>query len=292
MYRELLSAPHIGSYSAFLLLGLLGGYFLTRWRAVRIGIRGSHIDNLALLIAVLGLFGARLFSWWFDFPPGTSLWDALTDSGGGMVFYGAMIFGIATAVFYARFARLSLGNVMDACAPGLALGLALGRVGCFMAGCCWGDLCVSPNELAKLGSAQLAWQLRTVPPISGRAFPLAVQFPRGAGAYEQHRKLGLIDEHADRSRPVHPVQLYEAALALALCGALHLWFHRRRWHGQVVCVLMLSYATIRFTMEFLRGDNSPIYFGFTLSQVISLVIGTVAGSFLLSRRATVPLAAI
>jgi phosphatidylglycerol---prolipoprotein diacylglyceryl transferase len=292
MYRELLSAPHIGSYSAFLLLGLLGGFLLTRWRAVRIGIRGSHIDNFTLLLAVLSLFGARLFSWWFYFPAGTSLWDALTDSGGGMVFYGGMIFGIATAVLYARFARLSLGNLMYACAPGLALGLALGRVGCFMAGCCWGDLCVSPNELAKLRSAQLAWQLRTVPPLSGPAFPLAVQFPRGAGAYEQHRELGLIDEHADRSRPVHPVQLYEAALALALCEALHLWFHRRRWHGQVVCVLILSYAAIRFSMEFLRGDNSPSYFGFTLSQVISFVMGIVAFSFLLSRRETTSLAAI
>ena len=241
---------------------------------------------------MLSLFGARFFSWWFYFPPGISLWKALTDSGGGMVFYGGVIFGIATVIFYARFARLSLGNLMDACAPGLALGLALGRVGCFMAGCCWGDLCAAPNELVKLPSTQLAWQVQTVPLISGAGFPLAVQFPRGTGAYEQHRELGLIDEHADRSRPVHPVQLYEAALALVLCVALHLWFHRRRWHGQVVCVLMLSYAAIRFAMEFLRGDNPPIYFGLTLSQTISLVIATVAISFLVSRKSAPPLEAL
>jgi prolipoprotein diacylglyceryltransferase len=118
--------------------------------------------------------------------------------------------------------------------------------------------------------------VRTIPLISGGSFPLAVRFPEGAGAYEQHRKLGLIDEQSAFSRPVHPVQLYEAALALGLCLFLHLRFDRRRWQGQVACLLVLNYAVIRFATEFLRADNAPIYFGLTLSQVISLVLGTVA----------------
>src|SRR5437588_1600575 len=150
MHKLLLSEPRIGSYSAFLLLGLLGGYLLARWRAVRCGIKGSHIDNLALLIAFLSLFGARLFSWLFYFPPGVSLWAALRDSSGGMVFYGGLIFGLLAAIIYARIARLALGNLLDVFAPALALGLAFGRVGCFMAGCCWGDACVAPAELSKL----------------------------------------------------------------------------------------------------------------------------------------------
>jgi phosphatidylglycerol:prolipoprotein diacylglycerol transferase len=284
MHKLLLAEPRIGSYSALLLLGLVGGYLITRWRAVRAGMKGSHIDNLALLVSVLSLFGARLFSWWFYFPPGISLWRALTDSGGGMVFYGGMIFGLLTVIVYARIARLGLGNLLDIFAPGLALGLALGRVGCFMAGCCWGDLCVDPGELTKLSPASLAWQVRTIPLISGAGFPLAVRFPEGAGAYEQHRKLGLIDEQSAFSRVVHPVQLYEAALALGLCLFLHLRFDRRRWQGQVACLLVLNYAVIRFATEFLRADNAPIYFGFTLSQVISLALGTVATFVLASRR--------
>lgn len=285
MHRELLSNPHIGSYSAFLVFALIGGYLITRWRAVHIGIKGSHIDNLMLLIALMGLFGARLFSWWFYFPSGTSLWKAITTTGGGMVFYGGLIFGLVAVFGYARFTRLSLGNLMDACAPGVALGLALGRVGCFMAGCCWGDLCVSPSEMAKLPSSQDVWQVRTVPVISGANFPLAVQFPSEAGAFRQHQKLNLVHEGAARSRPVHPVQLYEAVLAMVLCVGLHVWFKRRRWPGHVTCALAVGYAAIRFATEFLRGDNSPVYWGFTLSQVISLLIAAVVIGLLVGRKA-------
>lgn len=284
MHKLLLSEPSIGSYSAFLLLGLVAGYLITRWRAVRAGIKGSHIDNLALLLSIFSLFGARFFSWLFFFPSGISLWQALTNSGGGMVFYGGMIFGILTAIIYSRWAGLALGNLLDVFAPGLALGLALGRVGCFMAGCCWGDVCLSPGDWSKIATPNLAWQVRTVPLISGARFPLAVRFPEGAGAYEQHLKLGLIEPQARLSRPVHPVQLYEAALVLALSLFLHLRFEKRRWHGQVVCLFILSYALIRFGTEFLRADNAPIYLGLTLSQVISLALGTIATLVLITEK--------
>jgi phosphatidylglycerol:prolipoprotein diacylglycerol transferase len=273
MHKILISEPRIGSYSALLLLGLLGGYLIARWRATRVGIKGSHIDNLALLISVFSLFGARFFSWLFYFPPGVSLWTALRDTGGGMVFYGGLIFGILTVLIYAKVARLPLSGLLDVFAPGLALGLAFGRIGCFMAGCCWGDVCIGPNEAPIIAARDSEWQVRTFPLVSPAGFPLAVRFPNDAGAFEQHRKLGLIDETAIRSRPVHPVQLYEAGLALALCLFLHSWFQKRHWSGQVFCLLILNYAVIRFAMEFLRADNPPIYLGLTLSQVISLVLG-------------------
>src|SRR5438874_882415 len=117
MHKILVSEPHIASYSAFLLLGLIAGYLITRWRAVRIGIEGAHIDNMTLLIAVSSLFGARIFSWWFEFPDGVSLWQALTNTSGGMVFYGGMIFGVLAVIAYAACTCMSLGNLMDACAP-------------------------------------------------------------------------------------------------------------------------------------------------------------------------------
>jgi phosphatidylglycerol---prolipoprotein diacylglyceryl transferase len=282
MHKILLSHPQIGSYSVCLLAGLFGGYLLTRWLAIRGGIKGSHIDNLALLICVLSLFGARLFSWLFYFPPGSNLWQALWDPAGGMVFYGGMIFGALTLVVYARLAKLELSSLLDSFAPGLALGLALGRVGCFMAGCCWGDVCVDRAQVTK-ADAGWQWQIRTVPLLSQVGFPLAVRFPEGSGAYEQHRHLGLIDEQSQRSLPVHPVQLYEAALALALCGFLTRRFGSRLWRGQIVCLFLFGYAGIRFATEFLRADNQPIYFGLTLSQVISLMLAGVGLIAWLSR---------
>jgi phosphatidylglycerol:prolipoprotein diacylglycerol transferase len=284
MHKVFLSEPRIGSYSVFLLLGLIGGYLLARWRAVRIGMKASHIDNLALLIAIFSLFGARLFSWLFYFPPGVSLWTALKDTGGGMVFYGGLLFGILTAVVYARMARLSLGDLFDVFSPGLALGLALGRVGCFMAGCCWGDVCLSASDTEKV--AKLTWQIRTLPFVSAPNFPLAVRFPQGSGAFEQHRTLKLIEDNAQLSKPVHPVQLYEAGLVLALCIFLHQCFNRRRWPGQIFWVLIFSYALIRFATEFFRADNVPAYFALTLSQVISIISGAVAACILRARYTT------
>lgn len=276
MHKLLFTHPLIGSYSACLLAGLLGGYLLARWLAARAAIQRSHIDNLALIISILSLFGARLFSWLFYAPPRTNLWRALWDPAGGMVFYGGMIFGILAVVLYARLARLELSNLFDIFAPGLALGLALGRVGCFMAGCCWGDVCVDETQLSTPANPSLAWQIRTVPAISTASFPLAVRFPEGAGAFEQHLRLGFIDAHAQRSLPVHPVQLYESALALALCAFLVWRFRLRVWHGQIVCLFLLGYSAIRFATEFLRADNPPIYFGLTLSQVISLLLAGLA----------------
>lgn len=279
MHRVLISSPHIGSYSALLLLGFVFGWWLARQRAKQEGVQPRHIDNLTLLIAVVSLFGARLFSWWFYFPPGYSFWTAMTMGGGGMVFYGGLIFGFVCLVAYAAFARLSLRELFDVFAPSAALGLAFGRVGCFMAGCCWGDLCVARDDI-HFHNSQLQYQVNTVPAISGAHFPLAVTFPREAGAYEQHLKLGWLPASAIRSLPVHPVQLYEAALALALAIYLHRSFRDRKWPGEIGIKLILGYALIRFGIEFLRADNSPIYFGLTLSQVISLLLAAICLAFL------------
>src|ERR1051326_480547 len=184
MHKILLAHPRIGSYSAFLLLGLFAGYLLSRCRAEHAGVKRRHIDNLTLLICVLSLFGARLFSWIFYFPKGSSLWQALRDPGGGMVFYGGVLFGFLTLITYAAATRLSIGNLLDVFAPGLALGLAIGRIGCFMAGCCWGDVCVDRAALPQVEGPVTAWQLQTFPGLSWNGFPLAVRFPKDAGAFE------------------------------------------------------------------------------------------------------------
>jgi phosphatidylglycerol:prolipoprotein diacylglycerol transferase len=272
MHRELLSNPYVGSYPAMLLLALVAGYVLLRWRCVRLGIAGASIDTMVLLIAAFSLVGARFFSWWFYFPPGAPLWPALVTRGAGLVFYGGLIFGTATVIVYCRLRHLSMGDVLDACAPALALGLGIGRVGCFLGGCCWGDVCIPAGELSRVPLPVSAWQLQTFPEVSGPGFPLAVEFPPGTGAYEQHERLGLISAGASHSQPVHPVQLYEAVLAIGLCCVLHWAFGRRKWRGQIAYGLTVGYAIIRFTTEFFRADNNPVYAGLTISQVVSIAL--------------------
>jgi phosphatidylglycerol:prolipoprotein diacylglycerol transferase len=281
MHRELIAQPHVASFSAFLLLAFVAGYLLARFNAIKSGIPPRHIDNQALLMIALSLVGARLFSWIFYFPAGSSFWAAMTAVGGGLVFYGGMVFAAAAALVYSLVARLSLRQVADLWAPPVALGLAIGRVGCFMAGCCWGDLCASSEKADGL-TTLVRSQLYTIPTLSRAGFPLAVRFPPETGAYEQQQALGLIPPNASVSLPVHPAQLYEAAAVLALAFFLQRAFSRRERAGAVFGGLVLGYGIIRFLVEFVRADNPPIYWGFTLSQVISLCF--VAGILLLRKR--------
>ena len=279
MHRELLSHPHIGSYSACLVLALLAGYLLARWRAVRLGLAGRHIDNVSLLIPVISLFGARLFSWLFYMPAGTGFWEGMRMQGGGLVFYGGVIFAALTVIIYTVARKLPLGEMADVFAAPVVLGLAIGRLGCFLAGCCWGDICADTRAFSAVPDSRVLFKVQTLPTISTREFPLAVQFPRDAGAFEQHRRLDLIPETAARSLPVHPVQLYEAVPVLLFCVLLHLNFHKRRKPGDIFAAMMIGYGVTRFIVEFFRADNSPAYLGLTISQVISLVF-ILAGSAL------------
>lgn len=275
MHREILTHPYIGSYSAMLLAGFIAAYLLARWRARRNQIEGRHIDNLVLMLLVVCPLGARFFSRLFDFPTPVGLWEAMKIwKGGGLVFYGGMLFGVLLVSLYVAITRISLLQLGDVLAPSLALGLAFGRVGCFLSGCCWGDICVPPAQLVSIASPVTHYQVQTFPALSPPNLFFAVKFPPESGAYEQHQKLGLISSGAPRSLPVHPAQLYEAILSFGLCLLLNFAFQRRRAKGEILAGFALGYGFIRFGVEFFRADTPPIYFGMTISQVIS--IGTAA----------------
>jgi phosphatidylglycerol---prolipoprotein diacylglyceryl transferase len=284
MHRELLRYPHIGSYSACLLLAFVSGYLLARSRAVRLGFAGRHIDNVSLLIPPISLFGSRFFSWLFYQPPGTGFIEGMLMDGGGLVFYGGLIFAVLTVVGYTLLCRVSLPEMADIWAAPVLVGLAIGRIGCFMAGCCWGDLCVDRAAMAPVANAQATFKVQTFSTVSPAQFPLAVQFPSGTGAHRQHVKLGLIDEDAPRSLPVHPTQLYESALAFLFAFLLHRGFHKRRRAGDIFFVMMIGYGVIRFAVEFFRADNNPAYLGLTISQVISIGFVAVGAAHFVTAR--------
>ena len=294
MKPEFISYPiHISSYPALLLIGFFFGYLLARKRALHAGLAGRHIDNVVLLLVVAGPFGARLFSRLFEMHLG--FWEALKVlNGGGLVFYGGFIVSILTVILYALIVRLPLLTLCDVAAPSAALGLAFGRIGCFMAGCCWGDVCVDSARIARISDPAAAYQVWTVPILSGPNLPFAVTFPKESDIYEQHQNLGLIKSDSPRSLPVHPAQLYESAMAFLLC-----WLLARKKSarlGQVSLGLLLGYAVIRFSVEFLRADNSPVYWGMTLSQVISILMAIMCAVLIVARKtgrgdATVPVLA-
>jgi phosphatidylglycerol:prolipoprotein diacylglycerol transferase len=284
MHPEFISYPHISSYPVMMLAGFFFGYLMARRRAGKMGLGGRHIDNITLILLVMGPLGGRIFSRLFYLPDAT-LWSALKFwEGGGLVFYGGFLFGVGSAALYSIVHRLSIIEVVDIFSPSVALGLAFGRIGCFMAGCCFGDLCVEPSKLAGVSDPGQRNQVQTAPMLSGSSFPLRVRFPAKSEAHDQHLELGLLPVQAPRSLPVHPTQLYEAAAAFALCFWLNLRFKNRKFPGDVFCALGIGYAGVRFPLEFLRADNPSIYFGMTFSQVTSLVIALTCVLLWLSRR--------
>jgi phosphatidylglycerol:prolipoprotein diacylglycerol transferase len=281
MKPTLFSYPHISSFPVLMLLGFFFGWWLARRRARFYQIAPRHIDNLALILPLAGVFGARFFARLFyaklPLVEALKVWE-----GDGLVFYGGLAFGAAAVTGYALIAKVRLAAILACLAPSAALGLAFGRVGCFLGGCCWGDVCAAPAVLSPLPDTT-ARQVQTFPAASPADWIAAVRFPMGSDPQRQHARLHLVEAES-RSLPVHPVQLYEAVLAAGLCFWLHRRYRAPATAVSAAIALLIGYSIIRFATEYLRADNKVYAWGLTFSQVVSLLILITCGIFLLIRR--------
>ncbi|MCO6456964.1 MAG: prolipoprotein diacylglyceryl transferase [Pirellulaceae bacterium] len=140
----------IRGYGVMLLLATVAGVGLSVYAASREGIEPDVILSLAFWMFLAGIAGARLFfviQYWKTFQretPLAALLEMLKFTEGGLVVYGSVIGGLLAAVVYLRRQKLPVLKVGDLIAPGMLLGLALGRLGCLLNGCCWGGACENP----------------------------------------------------------------------------------------------------------------------------------------------------
>jgi phosphatidylglycerol:prolipoprotein diacylglycerol transferase len=167
-------------------------------------------------------------------PGGNSTFGAFLGAGLGA--FAALKWGAAPAATY-----------LDAAVPAVALGYAVARVGCFVNGDDFGVV---------------------------TSIPWAVTFPRGTDAFAHHVASGSIPDTALVSLPVHPTQLYQAAVGLALFAILVRWQPARP--GDRLTVALFAYGVARFVLEFLRGDSEPLVGGLHANHLLSLVAVTVA----------------
>ena len=159
----------------------------------------------------------------------------------GFVFYGGLITAVATGILVIRLRKQKVLPVADIAAPSIMLGLAFGRVGGFLYGCCYGK---------------------------ATDFVCAVTFPPKSAAYWDGDQQTFVTPY-----PVHPTQLYETIAGLVLFFILsRIWKSRKR-DGEVLAWLGILYPVWRFSVEFLRGDNELFWFGaLTFSQGVSILI--------------------
>lgn len=174
---------------------------------------------------------------------------------GGLAYYGGFLVSSATAWWLLKVDRFPFWKAADAAGIIVAVGLGFGRMGCLLAGCCFGKPWDSP------------W---------------ALSFPSGSPASEWQHKAGLLEYVYEPSLPVHPTQIYESAVCLAIAGFLMLFLHeRKRYDGHVFVAFVALYAGARAVLEFWRSDDRGELFGLSTSQLIGLLL--IAGAFALHR---------
>lgn len=262
MHQNLASVPWFKSYGAMLLLAWGLGWWIARRRARRLGIPAWHIDWLVPLLLIGTALGTRLAG---------RLCQTLSDDvGNDRVLFGGLALAVTVGIVYGVVARIPLGRLGDAFAFSLPLGIGLVRVGCFLAGCCWGDVCIRPERLAVVDDQTWRRQVRTIPDMCNENWPICVTFPARSPAHYQHLTAGLLPKSAERSLPVHPVQLYEMAASLALLGVLLLVDGRLRRWGESFLLFGIGYTAIRFAIEWFRADNQLLAYELTFSQWASI----------------------
>lgn len=226
------------TFGALVALSFSVAYFLALFNATTVGLDPRHIENLFLVIFACSVIGSRLFHVAFEEP--AFYWEhpekIFAFWEGGYTFYGAVLLGLLGIYIYSQRKKISYLECMDICSTSTALGLAIGRVGCFFAGCCWGKEC------------HLPWAVRFTNP---EAF------------------------NTTHGVPVHPTQLYEAfgaALIFLICQKL---IPKRKYNGQVFFISISLYAILRFIVEYFRGDayRGFVFEGYlSYSQLVSVVI--------------------
>ena len=215
------------AYGVFLGLAIVLGAWLGVRNAARDGFAVPRVLAALALGVPAGFLGARLQYAVVDPAAFDSVLDLVDFRGGRFYSFGAAAGGVLGTAVAARLLGLRPLALVERLVPGLALGLAVGRVGCFLAGCGYG----APTSLA--------W---------------GVVFPAGSPAHEAHVTAGLVRPGAAASLAVHPTQLVELAVLLILALALQLRLRARPPAGAVLLAFAATYCLMRLGVEHLRGD--------------------------------------
>jgi phosphatidylglycerol:prolipoprotein diacylglycerol transferase len=243
---------HIGrfflpTYGLLVSIGVLTGLWISVRNSERQGINPEDSWNLGILVVLCGIIGAKILyivNDWSSYAahPGDIFSIATLQAGG--VFSGGLIGALLAAAWYIRRHHMPALATCDAFAPGLAFGHAIGRVGCFAAGCCYGK----PTEHF--------W---------------GVTFKNPVANFYSQTPLNI---------PLEPTQLFECAVELANFFILMWMLKRKKFDGQVFGAYLFLYGVARFFLEFLRGDpgRGSVFGGImTATQLISIGLVLLGG---------------
>jgi phosphatidylglycerol:prolipoprotein diacylglycerol transferase len=228
----------IHTYGLMMAVGVASALWFVFVQSKKHDLPSSKIIDMAFYTIIISLIGAKLILLVGNFSYYMRYWrELLSLARSGGVFQGGLTFGIIFALWYFRKHRIPTWKAADIITPALALGHGFGRIGCLSAGCCYGTECSLPWGM--IFESKYASDLTGVP-------------------------LGI---------PLHPTQLYEAALNFLNFFVLFFILRKKRFDGQVFSFYIINYSIIRYFVEFYRGDHPAKAFIFrNPSPYLSLTV--------------------
>ncbi len=247
MYPRILAVGPITihTYGLLLAIAFIAGIWVASRNARKQGINPDSVWNLGLVIIFAALVGAKIllvvsdFDYYSRNPREIFSLSTLRSTG---VYYGGLLLALAASAWYMARKKLPAWAVADLCAPGIALGQAIGRMGCLSAGCCYGK------------ATHVAWGITFTDQYANDNIGVPLNIP------------------------LHPTQIYESLGALCLFCFLMWRLSRKHMPGQIILEYLGLYAVLRFAIEFFRGDDRGYILHGLLSTSQLIAILTVLGS--------------
>lgn len=285
MLPELFRIPFLDlpvhTYGAMYVAGLLIGMYVGYRQALRFGKYHHDLLDYGFWALVGALLGARILFiiveshyYFVESPftqiPGTSISipTVLALWKGGFVFWGGVVGSTVALIIFCKKRGIPIAQFADFCAPGLAIGHAVGRIGCVAGGCCYGYATYHLDQAGQVIADT----------------PFAMAFPQGSIAYGtliQSAKGETLEimQRLGTTVPLFPVQIFESLGNVVIFFILMLMVPVKRTHGQLALSYLILYSIMRSIAETFRGDTER---GFVIdnvlstSQFISLVISILA----------------
>jgi len=264
MFSHFASNDWVTPFGLIFVTAIFVAWFFARRNASSTYIDPSHIDLLMPVTIIAGVTGGTFVA--MLMPADQLVVGEAMNHGIRLRLFGLLGAGAVAMFVYSRLSKLPFRRLLDIFALPTLAGLMIHRVGCFLAGCCWGDVIAHEHATAFASQVQTTSFLQGV--VSG------VQYPPGSLPFEQHLAMGMIEPGALASLRVYPVQLYEAGLLLILLLVLTRIRWRRCPRGTLAVLTVCTYAAMRFFIEFLRADGHVVLGNLTITQLQCIVLMT------------------
>jgi phosphatidylglycerol:prolipoprotein diacylglycerol transferase len=292
-----------------MVLGFLAAILLMRRLSRRANMDPAIITNIAFYSLIAGVVGARLFYVVHHFEQyHDNLVGIVATWRGGLEFLGGVIVATAILLLYLCFRKLPIRRYLDIIVIGLMMGLAFGRIGCFLNGDCFGKPTSLPWGVRfPYGSFVYNSQINPDPQRNRTAPHLHLPQADYLSFYDEAGKWypKPLDDLTETQRyevtrgryrclAVHPSQLYSSANALLLCVILYLFWRknltkansglatkRLNRPGSITALMLILYGVTRFLLESIRDDNPYELAFLTISQILGIVM-IISGTALLT----------